>query len=139
MNQTSLIRCWSSWWRNTKANQHIHFSRIQTDRRGVVSNACAGLRCTTGVGEEGAGRIIIMHARGRFLSETTVCTVSPLLFNRNRAWFLTYVLLTVDEREQLLMTTENSVKNLYDVLEMSIHLFHIIFWKIFLRVANISS
>lgn len=35
----------------------------------VVSNACAGLHCTTTVGED-AGGIIIMHARGRFFLET---------------------------------------------------------------------
>lgn len=37
----------------------------------IVSNACAGLHCTISVGE-GTGEIIIMHARGRFLSETTM-------------------------------------------------------------------
>lgn len=54
-----------------------------------------------------------MHARGRYFLEAIVCTTFPTLFNRNRrVRFLTYALLTIGEKKQLLMVTKGSVKNL---------------------------
>lgn len=70
-----------------------------------------------------------MHARGRYFPEVIVYTTFATLFNRNRrVRFLTYALLTIGERKQLLMVTEGQLKSYRClVLKMFVYLFHIIF------------